>query len=188
MRDYFTNEELLEIGFHSVGDDNYISRKTSFYSIEGKIGSGNRIDDYCVIKGKIIIGNKVHICSHTSLSGVGGTITINDLAGVGVNNIYYTSSDNMLVPALCGPLVNKKHASRKSGDITIGKGAALGGRLTIMPNVSVGEFTAVGLHSIVTRDLESFSVYMTVKGDLKRVISRSKKILESIAEIELEGF
>ena len=45
--------------------------------------------------------------------------------------------------SLCGPLVNENNASRKSGDIVIGKGAAIGGRVTIMPNVFVGDYTAV---------------------------------------------
>ena len=184
MSEYYTKEELLKIGFKKVGDKNFVSKKTSFYSISGNMGSNNRIDDFCVIKGKITIGSKVHICSHTSLSGVGGKIEIKDLAGVGVNNIYYTSSDNMLFSALCGPLVDENNASRKSGDIVIGKGAAIGGRVTIMPNVSVGDYTAVGLHSIVNKNLKPFSVYMTVKSDLKRIISRDKALLEKMAKSE----
>ena len=125
MSEYYTIEELLKIGFKNFLDKNFVSKKTSFYSISGNMGSNNRIDDFCVIKGKITIGSKVHICSHTSLSGVGGKIEIKDLAGVGVNNIYYTSSDNMLFSAY-GPLVNENNASRKSGDIVIGKGAHWG--------------------------------------------------------------
>ena len=81
-------------------------------------------------------------------------------------------------------LVDENNASRKSGDIVIGKGAAIGGRVTIMPNVSVGDYTAVGLHSIVNKNLKPFSVYMTVKSDLKRIISRDKALLEKMAKSE----
>ena len=58
MSEYYTKEELLKIGFKKVGDKNFVSKKTSFYSISGNMGSNNRIDDFCVIKGKITIGVK----------------------------------------------------------------------------------------------------------------------------------
>ena len=184
MTNFYSKEELLELGFFKVGENNFISKKSTFYSIDGELGSGNRIDDFCVIKGNIYIGNKVHICSHTSLSGVGGNIVIGDLSGIGVNNIFYTASDDMFQSSLCGPLVDEKLTSLKTGDINIGTGVALGGRVTIMPNVKIGNFSAVGLQSIITKDLEPYYIYMTVKGKLKKIIKRDKGQLDSFYKLE----
>ena len=188
MGNYFTREELLELGFSSVGENNFISKNTKFYKIDGTIGSANRIDDFCILKGNISIGNKVHICSHTSLSGVGGKISINDLCGIGVNSIFYTASDDMLVSSLCGPIVNKKSTSIKSGNIILDKGVAIGGRVTIMPDVHIGAFSAIGLLSIITKDIKSYSIYMTINGQLQRIGSRKKEILEKYAKEELKNF
>ena len=184
MSNFFSKKELLGLGFSKVGEGNLISKKSNFYDIRGEIGSGNRIDDFCIIKGNIFIGNKVHICSHTSLSGVGGNIVIGDLSGIGVNNIFYTASDDMFQSSLCGPLVDKKLTSLKTGDINIGTGVALGGRVTIMPNVKIGNFSAVGLQSIITKDLEPYYVYMIVRGKLKKIIKRDKGQLDRFYKLE----
>ena len=72
MSDFYSTQELLDFGFESIGRDVRISRLCKIYSIKGFIGDGTRIDDYTMLKGHIEIGRKVHICSHCSLSGVGG--------------------------------------------------------------------------------------------------------------------
>ena len=162
MKEYYSKEELLNHGFSFIGDDVKVSRNCSLYSVSGEIGSGTRIDDFVILKGAFSIGKKVHICSHTSLSAVGGKITIKELAGIGVSNIFYTSSDDMLQSGLCGPLVDKSLTRIKSGDILIEKGAALGGRVTVMPNSYVGKFTAIGISGLISGNLEDYSVYMNI--------------------------
>jgi acetyltransferase-like isoleucine patch superfamily enzyme len=154
------------------------------YSISGSIGSGTRIDDFTILKGNFKIGRKVHICSHCSLSAVGGVIEIGDLAGIGVNNIFYTTSDDMLKTALCGPLVDQKSVEHKTGAIKIGQGAALGGRVTVMPGVIVGDFSAFGVSAILTGEYRQAAVYMIVKGKLKRIGARNYSALLELAAKE----
>ena len=134
MSGFYSIDELKDIGFTNVGSNLKISKLCKFYDISGNIGDGTRIDDFTILKGHFEIGEKVHICSHSSLSAVGGKITISSLSGIGVNNIFYTASDDMFKNGLCGPLVRKDSIELKTGDIFIGEGATLGGRVTVMRN------------------------------------------------------
>ena len=50
---YYSKSELIKLGFSSVGENNKISKLAKFYAVDGSIlGSNNRIDDYCLFKGK----------------------------------------------------------------------------------------------------------------------------------------
>lgn len=182
---YYTRQELIDFGFDVVGERVKVSSKVSLYDVRGSIGHDTRIDDYTILKGNFDIGNKVHICSHSSLSAVGGTIRIGALSGIGVNSIFYTVSDDMLKSALCGPLVEQKHAATKAGSINIGQGVALGGRTTVFPSVTIGDFAAVGVGSIITNDLDPACLYVTVKGRLRRVSRRDYNTLKDLADKEL---
>jgi acetyltransferase-like isoleucine patch superfamily enzyme len=185
MSNYYSISELKNFGFSYVGENVRVSRFCNLYDVSGSIGDGTRIDDYTLLKGELIIGKKVHICSHSSLSAAGAKITIGDLSGIGVNNIFYTASDDMLVPALCGPLVNKKNLAQKVGEINIGNGVALGGRNTVMPSTNVGEYSAFGLAAILSGNYESFAVYMNINGKLKKIAKRDKEIILNMANLEL---
>lgn len=54
---FYTREELLSLGIKSVGENVYISRKSSFYGCsEISIGSNVRIDDFCILSGRVHLG------------------------------------------------------------------------------------------------------------------------------------
>lgn len=182
---YFSKQELLELGFDEIGQRVRVSKKASIYSARGRIGDDTRIDDFSILKGRFDIGRKVHICSHCSLSAVGGEIVIGDLCGIGVGNIFYTASDDMLKSGLCGPLVHPEHVYTKTGAIKLANGVALGGRVTVFPGVGIGEYVAVGVGSTVTNDLEDGCLYMTISGKLKKVAKRDVIALAAMAEHEL---
>lgn len=184
MSEYYSIDELQTLGFSEVGEEVKVSRLCTMYGISGSIGAGTRIDDFTILKGAFKIGRKVHICSHCSLSAVGGVIKIGDLAGIGVNNIFYTTSDDMLQTALCGPLVDQESVRHKIGAISIGQGAALGGRVTVMPGTDVGNFSAFGVSSVLAGVYKEASVYMPIKGKLKRIGSRNLEELTTMANAE----
>ena len=67
---YYTDEELKRIGFKSIGKDIKISNKASIYNpSEIEIGDYSRIDDFCVISGKVKLGRNVHIAPHCLVAG-----------------------------------------------------------------------------------------------------------------------
>ena len=184
MTEFYSVNELKKLGFSDVGTNVRISRLCSLYSVSGSIGSGTRIDDYTILKGKFKIGRKAHICSHCSLSAVGGFIEIGDLSGIGVNNIFYTISDDMLQAGLCGPLVDPKSVKHKTGGIKINRGVALGGRVTVMPGTVVGEFSAFGVSAVLSGEYAPASIYMNFKGRLKKIGARDHLKLQALSAAE----
>ena len=70
MSSYFTEKELGMLKLARIGRNVLISRKASIYGSENiEIGENVRIDDFCILSGKIKLGNNVHIASGTYLWG-----------------------------------------------------------------------------------------------------------------------
>ena len=70
-----SKDQLMKMGFKSVGNNALVSDKSSFYNT-GNISIGNnvRIDDFCVFSAGedgIEIGNYIHIACYTSIIGKG---------------------------------------------------------------------------------------------------------------------
>jgi dTDP-4-amino-4,6-dideoxy-D-glucose acyltransferase len=55
---FYTEIELKQIGFKSIGENVLISKKCSIYGEQNiSIGNRVRIDDYCILVGNITIGD-----------------------------------------------------------------------------------------------------------------------------------
>ena len=91
---FYTESELHNFGFESVGSNVKISKKTSIYNPKKiKIGNNVRIDDFCVIsagKGGIEIGNNVHIAIFCSLIGQ-ERIVMNNFSGLSSRVSIYST-------------------------------------------------------------------------------------------------
>ena len=65
---FYTEEELHHLGFKALGKNVKISKRASIYNPELiEIGDHSRIDDFCVLSGKIRIGRNVHIAVFCNL-------------------------------------------------------------------------------------------------------------------------
>ena len=74
---FYSEEELVDLGFSSLGHSVKISRKASIYHAERiSIGSHVRIDDFCVLSGcatgYLRIGWFVHIAAHCFIEASNG--------------------------------------------------------------------------------------------------------------------
>ena len=68
---FYSDEELLSMGFKSIGKGCMISRKASFYGV-GRMSIGNnvRIDDFCILSGSITLANNIHISAYVFIYGI----------------------------------------------------------------------------------------------------------------------
>ena len=67
---YYTEDELKNLGFKSIGKNVKISDKASIYNFDKmEIGDNSRIDDFCVISGSVKIGSNVHITPFCLVAG-----------------------------------------------------------------------------------------------------------------------
>ncbi len=65
MNSFYSECELKELGLESFGENIFISRKASIYGAKKiRLGNNVRVDDFCILSGKISIGNFVHVAGY----------------------------------------------------------------------------------------------------------------------------
>ncbi len=185
MNSFYSNEELQEIGFKSFGKNVLISRKTSIYNPQNiVIGNNVRIDDFCVLSGKITIGNHVHIAAYVSLFAGNAGIEVNNYAGLSSRCAVYAASDDYSGEALTNPTIPDEFRNVINEKVVIGKHVVVGTGSTILPGVEIGEGTSVGSMSLINKSLDPWGIYVGIP--CKRIKDRSKKMLEFEKQLEYE--
>ncbi|MGC7853682.1 hypothetical protein ACP3W8_12080 [Vibrio anguillarum] len=67
---FLTEDQLMALGFKSLGNNVKISDKAAIYNAEQiVIGDNSRVDDFCVLSGNIILGKNVHIAVFCNIAG-----------------------------------------------------------------------------------------------------------------------
>lgn len=177
MVSFYTREELLEIGFKSIGDNVLLSRKTSIYSPERmSLGSNVRIDDFCIISGNITIGNYVHIASACLLFGGSDGIVFEDYTGLSSRSAIYAESDDYSGDYFTNPTLPDEYRNILGGGVIIKKHAIIGSGCTILPNVVIGEGVAIGSMSLVCKSLEPWSTCVGIP--CKKIKDRKHGVLD----------
>ena len=175
-------EELKKIGIKKIGKNVSISRKTSIYSPEELIiGNNVRIDDFCILSGKIEIGNYVHIAAYTALYGKFG-IKIGNFCGCSARTIIYSAVDDFSGEYMISPMVPEELTNIISGKVTLEDYVQLGANTVVMPNITLKEGVCTGAMSFVNKGLEEWSIYAGIP--CKKIKYRSKKLLELSKVIE----
>jgi dTDP-4-amino-4,6-dideoxy-D-glucose acyltransferase len=178
---YYTETQLLELGFKSIGENVLISDKASIYGIQNiSIGSNVRIDDFCIIsageKG-IFIGDYVHIACYTSLIG-SEKIVIGDYCGISARCSIYSSSDDYSGEFLFGPTINEAFKKILTSPVTINDYSIIGVNSVVLPGVEIGKGVAIGALSLVNKSLEEWYIY--VGCPVKKIKPRKKDLLQYI--------
>ena len=146
---FLTHEELQALGFASIGANVRVSRKSSFYGISGTIGSNVRIDDFCILKGHIKLGNHVHICAYCSISGVCGVVRMDDFSTLANRVSVYTGSDDYRADALSSSTVPEAYLATIKGDVILERAALIGAHSIILPGTVVGAAASLGALCII---------------------------------------
>lgn len=176
MNSFYSIEELNDIGFNSIGTNVLISRKASIYGAENiSIGSNVRIDDFCVLSGKINIGNYVHIASNCLLFAGNSGIDLKDFVGISSRSAVYAESDDYSGIALSNPMVPSQYRKIEGKQVVFEKHALVGTGSTILPGVILGEGVSVGSMSLVTKSLDPWGIYVGIP--CKLIKERNKNVL-----------
>jgi len=178
MTSFYTTEELNTIGFKSIGQNVFISKKASFYGVSRiSIGNNVRIDDFCVLSagiGGIEIGNYIHIAIYSSLQGE-GKISLQDFVGISSRVSIYSSNDDYLGEFMTNPMVPVNFTGVNHKDVLLCKHVLIGSGAVILPGALLNTGVVVGALSLVFENCEEFYIY---KGNpAKKLIKRSKKLL-----------
>ncbi|SHI60699.1 galactoside O-acetyltransferase [Hymenobacter daecheongensis DSM 21074] len=176
---FLTQEQLQTLGFKSLGKNVLLSDKAAVYGAQNiSIGDNCRIDDFCIISagaGGIILGRHVHIACYVSLIGH-ASIIIDDFAGLSGRTSVYSSSDDFSGDFLTGPTVSADFTNVKHAAVHIGKHVVIGAGTVILPGVEIGEGSAIGSMSLVSKSCKAFGVYTGVPARFAK--RRNDKIME----------
>ncbi|MBR2213477.1 MAG: acyltransferase [Eubacterium sp.] len=185
MSSFYSEQELKEIGFKSLGENVLISKKTSIYGASNmSIGNNVRIDDFSLLSGNITIGNNVHIAAYVSLFAGDAGIELGNYVGVSSRSVIYATTDDYSGEYLTNPTVPDKYKNVINGKVTMGEHSLIGTGCTVLPGVTVGDGVSVGAMSLINKDLDEWSIYVGIP--CKRIKDRSKRVLELAEEYEKE--
>lgn len=182
---YLTKEEIDSIGFSYVGDGVQISDKAVFYETHLiEIGDYSRIDDFCLLSGRVVIGRNVHVAVYSHLAGGSEGIVLDDFSGIAYGCQIFTQSDDYSGESLTNPTVQTKYKKEIKEKIYIGKHCIIGANSVVMPGVTMAEGCSLGAQSLLHKSTEPWGVYFGVPA--KKIKNRKKDLLEKEKEMLAE--
>lgn len=152
-----SRDELLAMGFASVGEDVRVTRHALFFN-PGQISIGNRarIDAFAIITASsagVAIGSNVHISAHTLVNGSGGRVVFEDFSTIAPNVCIWTTSDDYTGGTLTNGTIPSQFKRNTTGPVTIGRHVIIGTGSVVLPNVHLQEGASVGALSMVIQDV-----------------------------------
>jgi acetyltransferase-like isoleucine patch superfamily enzyme len=178
---FLTQSQLQAMGFKHLGVDVKISDKASIYNCDLiEIGDYSRIDDFCVVSGRVTIGRNVHIAVFNNVAGGELGVTMEDFSGLAYGCHVFSQSDDYTGKSMTNPTVPAQFKSETKAAVVIGRHVIVGTSSIVMPGVTLAEGCSVGAMSWITKSTEPWGVYFGIPA--KRIKNRSKKLLELEAE------
>lgn len=177
MNSFYSTDELKELGLACFGDDVLISRKASIYGAsEISIGNNVRIDDFCILSGKISIGNYIHIAAYTALFGGDKGIILNDFSNFSSRIAIYSINDDYSGETMTNPMIPNKYKQVTSEKVVIERHVIIGSGCVVLPGVVLKEGSAFGAMCLINRSSEPWSINAGIP--FKKIKNRSKKLLD----------
>jgi len=178
---FYSNNELKNLGFKSIGRNCLISRFARFYGIGNiEIGSEVRIDDFCILSGKITLGSYIHISAYCALYGSKGII-IDDFSGLSPNSIIFSATDDFSGNYLINPMIQEQFTNVTGGKVEIKKYVQLGANTIVFPNLIINEGVVTGALTLVNSNLNEWSIYVGIPA--KRKKKRKKELLKYVNKL-----
>ena len=174
---FLTNEQLAACRFKSLGKNVRISDKAALYNTEQMtIGDHVRIDDFCVVSGKVSIGRNVHFAVFCNVAGGTEGITFEDFAGLAYGCHVFSQSDDYSGRSLTNPTVPSAYKIETKRAVHFGRHCIVGTGSLIFPGVTLGEGCSVGAMSMVIKSTEPWSIYFG--SPAKKLKERKRDLLE----------
>lgn len=187
---FYSKKEISNLNLKKVGKDCVISNLTRFYSKNVIIGNRCRIDDDVVFKGKIILGDNVHLARGCTLSGGNKGIELKSFAAISNFVQFFASSDDYLNPYIPAATLNENLKSKFSkiyeSKITIGKSVLIGSMSCILPGTVMMDFSSAGAFSLIYGKISKGTFVQSFKNDniqKKRNFKEISKKFDNINKI-----
>jgi acetyltransferase-like isoleucine patch superfamily enzyme len=173
---YLSQRKLEGMNFRKLGKNVKISDKASIYDPEKiEIGDNCRIDDFCVISGKLIFGAYVHIAPFCLIAGGEEGIVLGDFSGVSYGGQIFSQSDDYTGRFMVSPLISEEYKNEKKAQVVIGRHVVIGASAIVFPGVHVAEGCSIGALTLVTKSTDPWGIYLGIPA--KRAKEKSRDVL-----------
>jgi galactoside O-acetyltransferase len=174
---FLTESYLASLGFNRLGVNVKISEKASIYNPElMEIGDHTRIDDFCVISGRVKFGRNVHIAVFCNIGGGEMGVTFEDFSGLAYGCHVFTQSDDYSGRTLTNPTVPDKYKHETKLPVLIKRHSIVGTCSVVLPGVTLEEGTAIGAMTLVTKSTKPWTFYFGIPA--KRLKARRRELLD----------
>lgn len=181
MDSFYSKEELISLGLIKIGNGVKISRKSSIYTNDIIIGDNVRVDDFCILSGKIRLGNYIHIAAYSALYGGTEGIYVKDYANISSRVSIYAISDDYSGDTMTNPMIPEEYKNVEKRKVIINKHVIIGATSVLLPGVVLGEGSAFGSYSFINKNSEEWSINVGIPA--KKIKERSKKCLRYESKI-----
>ena len=177
---YFTEHDLRDFGFKSIGRNVRISSDARVYGAERiSIGDNVRIDDFVMLAtgdGYIKIGNDCYIARCCNLTGTFG-IEMCDYSSMAANTVIYSASDDYSGDYMTAQAIPREYTKFVGGKVTLGRHVIVGASSVIVGAADIGEGCSLGAVTVViNKNLEPWGMY--VGNPARRIKERKRGLLE----------
>lgn len=173
---YLTAEQLEAIGFKKLGRSVRISDKASIYDADQiELDDHCRIDDFCIISGKVKIGKYCHVTPMCLIAGGKPGVEISDFCTLAYGVKIFSQSDDYSGQTMVNSLIPKKFKNELFAEVKLEKHVVVGAGATVFPGVTIAEGCAIGAMSLVSKSTKPWGIY--VGSPAKLLKNRSKDLL-----------
>lgn len=174
---YYDEDELRAVGFRSLGRNVKVSDRAAIYDADQiSIGDNSRIDDFCVLAGRIDIGRNVHVTVFCNLAGGRAGIELGDFATLAYGCHIVAQTDDYSGATMTNSTVPAEYKNETSALVTIGEYAILGTGCIVLPGVLIANGVAGGAGAVFTKQTDPWSIYVGTPA--RRIGPRQRKLLD----------
>jgi acetyltransferase-like isoleucine patch superfamily enzyme len=174
---FLTEDQLKGMSFRRLGRNVRISDKASIYNMDQiEIGDNSRIDDFCVVSGRVTIGRNVHVAVFCNVAGGAEGVTLADFSGLAYGCYVFSQSDDYTGLSMSNPTVPARYKKETRRAVLIGRHCIVGAKSLVLPGVTMAEGGALGAMSMLTKSTEAWAVYFGIPA--KKIKKRKKDLLE----------
>lgn len=185
---YYSQDQLDIMGFKYLGRNVKISDKASIYNASDiEIGDNSRIDDFCIISGKVSIGKYCHITPMCLIAGGEPGVYLSDFCTLAYGVKIFSQSDDYSGETMTNSLIPVEYKNEFFDPVYLYKYVIIGAGTTILPGANILEGCSVGAMSLIHRPTEPWGIYAGVparrlKDRKKDLIALSKKFMSEYSD------
>ena len=180
---YYSQEQLDVMGFKSIGCNVKISDKAVIYNTnEIEIGDNSRIDDFCIISGRVSIGSYCHITPMCLVAGGTPGVYLEDFCTLAYGVKIFSQSDDYSGETMTNSLILAEFKNEIFDPVYLEKYVIVGAGSIILPGANLGEGCSVGTMSLIHKPTDPWGIYAGIpakrlKDRKKDLVALSKKFL-----------